>query len=525
MVELPLIAKSGDEELYLLAAMANRHGLVAGATGTGKTVTLQVMAEALSSAGVPVFAADVKGDLSGMSQAGKSSPKFDARVQSLGLPPVVFLGCPVVFWDVFGKEGHPVRATVSEMGPLLLGRILNLNDTQAAVLTLVFKIADDHGLLLLDMKDMQAMLGHVSEHAADYKGEYGNMSAASLGAIQRGLVQLSQQGGDCFFGEPALDISDLLQTQDGRGVVNLLAADKLMQSPQLYATFLLWLMSELFEKLPEVGDLEKPKLVFFFDEAHLLFTDLPPVLASRIEQVVRLIRSKGVGVFFVTQNPIDVPDVILSQLGNRVQHALRAFSPRDQKAVRAAAQTFRANPKVNVEEAITQLGVGEALVSFLDEKGTPGVVERAMVVAPHSQIGPVTPEQRAATQAASAELDQAYGRVVDRESAYERLKGKAVASSAAAGSAPAEAPIPAPQAAPRPLPGETPPVAAGGGGWMEEAMGVGSSVLGGLLGSGTSRRMTPMQAMVQSAARTMGSTVGRQLIRGVLGGLLGGSKR
>ena len=526
MVEMPVIAKNGDEELYLLAAMANRHGLVAGATGTGKTVTLQVMAEALSSVGVPVFAADVKGDLSGISQPGKSSPKFDARVQAMGLPPVAFRGCPVVFWDVFGKEGHPVRATISEMGPLLLGRILNLNDTQAAVLTLVFKIADDHGLLLLDMKDMQAMLGHVSDHAADYKAEYGNMSAASLGAIQRGLVQLSQQGGDCFFGEPALNIDDLLQTSpDGRGVVNLLAADKLMQSPQLYATFLLWLMSELFEKLPEVGDLEKPKLVFFFDEAHLLFTDLPPVLASRIEQVVRLIRSKGVGVFFVTQNPIDVPDVILSQLGNRVQHALRAFSPRDQKAVRAAAQTFRANPKVNVEEAITQLGVGEALVSFLDEKGTPGVVERAMVAPPHSQIGPVTPDQREATQAASAELDRAYGTAVDRESAYERLKGKAVASTAATGSPAAAAPVQGSPGVPRPLPGEAPVVAAGGGGWMEEAMGVGGSVLGGLLGSGTSRRMTPMQAMVQSAARTMGSTVGQQLIRGVLGGLLGGGGR
>ena len=517
MVEIPVIAKSGDEELRLQAAMTNRHGLVAGATGTGKTVTLQVMAEALSSIGVPVFAADVKGDLSGISQPGTSSPKFDARVQAMGLGPGSFAGCPVVFWDVFGKEGHPVRATVSEMGPLLLGRILNLNDTQAAVLTLVFKIADDHGLLLLDMKDMQAMLQHVSDHAADYKSEYGNMSVASLGAIQRGLVQIGQQGGDCFFGEPALDIQDLIQTQDGKGVVNLLAADKLMQSPQLYATFLLWLMSELFEKLPEVGDLEKPKLVFFFDEAHLLFTDLPPVLSSRIEQVVRLIRSKGVGVFFVTQNPIDVPDVILSQLGNRVQHALRAFSPRDQKAVRAAAQTFRANPTVNVEEVITQLGVGEALVSFLDEKGTPGVVERAMVVPPHSQIGPITPEQRAGIIAASSDLDKAYGTAIDRESAYEKLKGKAVASTTALDAPPAEK-------APLPIPGQAPTPAAGGG-WMQEAMGVGGSVLGGLMGSGTGRRMTPVQAMVQSAARTMGSTVGRQLIRGVLGSLMGGGKR
>lgn len=523
MVDVPVIAKSGNDELRLQAAMTNRHGLVAGATGTGKTVTLQVMAEALSSIGVPVFAADVKGDLSGISQPGKSSPKLEARVQAMGLEAMEFAGCPVVFWDVFGKEGHPVRATISEMGPLLLGRILNLNDTQAAVLTLVFKIADDHGLLLLDMKDMQAMLQHVSDHAADYKGEYGNMSAASLGAIQRGLVQIGQQGGDCFFGEPALDIQDLIQTQDGKGVVNLLAADKLMQSPQLYATFLLWLMSELFEKLPEVGDLEKPKLVFFFDEAHLLFNDLPPALGSRIEQVVRLIRSKGVGVFFVTQNPIDVPDVILSQLGNRVQHALRAFSPRDQKAVRAAAQTFRANPTVNVEEVITQLGVGEALVSFLDEKGTPDVVERAMVVPPHSQIGPITPEQRAGILAASVDLEKAYGTAIDRESAYERLKGKAVASSAAVG-APAAPPVPAPTMAPTsipmPLPGE--PQQATGGGWMQEAVGVGGSVLGSLLGSGTRGRMTPAQAMVQSAARSIGSTVGRQLIRGVLGSLMGG---
>ncbi len=518
MVTMSAIAKAGDEELGLEAAMCNRRGLVAGATGTGKTVTLQVMAESLSAIGVPVFAADVKGDLSGLSQPGQSSPKFDARVAAIEAGPVAFRGCPVALWDVFGRDGVPVRATISEMGPLLLGRILNLNDTQAAVLTLVFKIADDHGLLLLDMKDLQAMLQHVSDNTAEYRTEYGNMSAASVGAIQRGLVQLQQQGGECFFGEPALNIDDLLQTVDGRGVVNLLAADKLMQSPQLYATFLLWLMSELFEKLPEVGDLERPKLVFFFDEAHLLFNDLPPVLASRIEQVVRLIRSKGVGVFFVTQNPIDVPDTVLSQLGNRVQHALRAFSPRDQKAVRSAAQTFRANPAIDVEEVITQLGVGEALISLLDAKGTPGVVERAMVLPPHSQIGPITPEQRAAMLGAETDLMKAYGTAVDRESAYERLKGKAAMSASSApaasvvvgtGGAPASAAV-SPQ---------------GGPGWMQEALGVGGSVLTGLLGSGTSRRMTPVQAMVQSAARTMGSTVGRQLIRGVLGGLMGGSRR
>lgn len=504
MVEMPMIAK-GSDELYLLAEMTNRHGLVAGATGTGKTVTLQVMAEALSSIGVPVFAADVKGDLSGISQAGKSSPKFDARVASLGLGEWRFAGCPVVFWDVFGKQGHPVRATVSEMGPLLLSRILNLNDTQTGVLTLVFKIADDGGLLLLDMKDLQAMLQHVGENSREYQTQYGNISAASIGAIQRGLVALGQQGGDQFFGEPALNIEDLLQVDaKGQGVVNILAADQLLQSPQLYATFLLWLMSELFEKLPEVGDQEKPKLVFFFDEAHLLFNDLPSVLQNRIEQVVRLIRSKGVGVFFVTQNPIDVPDTVLSQLGNRVQHALRAFSPRDQKAVKAAAQTFRANPKLDVETVITEMGVGEALVSFLDEKGIPGVVERAMVCPPHSQIGPITPEQRAAIIKSSV-VAGVYEAVVDRESAYERLKGKVTASGV--GTAPAGADVGA------------------GSGWMGSLEAAGKAV-GGVLGSGSGRRGdTVMQAMVKSAARTMGSTVGRQLIRGVLGSLLGGSKR
>jgi DNA helicase HerA-like ATPase len=497
MLEMPMIAK-GAEELYMLPGMSNRHGLVAGATGTGKTVTLQVMAEALSSIGVPVFAADVKGDLSGISQAGTSSAKFDARVKALGLGEWSFTGCPVVFWDVFGRQGHPVRATVSEMGPLLLSRILNLNDTQAGVLTLVFKIADDSGLLLLDMKDLQAMLQHVGDSSKEYQTQYGNISAASIGAIQRGLVALGQQGGDLFFGEPALNIEDLLQTDaSGKGVVNILAADQLMKSPQLYATFLLWLMSELFEKLPEVGDPEKPKLVFFFDEAHLLFNDLPSVLQNRIEQVVRLIRSKGVGVFFVTQNPIDVPDTVLGQLGNRVQHALRAFSPKDQKAVKAAAQTFRANPKLNVEAAITELGVGEALVSFLDEKGIPGMVERAMIMPPHSQIGPITPEQRAAIIKNSV-VAGVYETAVDRESAYERLKGKAAASGT---TTPAGGDAGSP-----------------GGGWMES--------LGGVLGSGGSRRGdTVLQAAVKSAARTMGSTVGRQLIRGVLGSLMGGSSK
>jgi DNA helicase HerA-like ATPase len=506
MLEMPMIAK-GAADLHLLPGMANRHGLVAGATGTGKTVTLQVMAEALSSIGVPVFAADVKGDLSGISQPGKSSQKFDERVRALGLGEMKFAGCPVVFWDVFGKQGHPVRSTVSEMGPLLFSRILNLNETQTGVLTLVFKIADDHGLLLLDLKDLQAMLQHVGENAKEYQTEYGNISAASIGAIQRGLVALGQQGGDLFFGEPALNIEDLLQVDaNGKGVVNLLAADQLLQSPQLYATFLLWLMSELFEKLPEVGDPEKPKLVFFFDEAHLLFNDLPAVLQSRIEQVVRLIRSKGVGVFFVTQNPIDVPETVLGQLGNRVQHALRAFSPKDQKAVKSAAQTFRANPKLNVEEAITQLGVGEALVSFLDEKGIPGMVERAMVCPPHSQIGPITPEQRATIIKGSV-VAGVYETAVDRESAYEKLKSKVAASGVAQPGAGSTAGAPKES----------------GSGWLEQA----GTALGGALGGGKGSRRgdTVVEAMVKSAARTMGSTVGRQLIRGVLGSLMGGSSR
>ena len=511
MIDAPVIAK-GTDEISLLPGMANRHGLVAGATGTGKTVTLQVMTEAFSAIGVPVFAADVKGDLSGISQAGKSSPKLDDRLKLLGLGNWQFSGSPVVFWDVFGKQGHPVRATVSEMGPLLLSRILNLNDTQTGVLTLVFKIADDQGLLLLDMKDLQAMLQAVANSAKDYQTEYGNISAASIGSIQRGLVTLQEQGGDQFFGEPALNIEDLLQVDNrGHGVVNILAADQLLQSPQLYATFLLWLMSELFEKLPEVGDPEKPRLVFFFDEAHLLFNDLPAVLQSRIEQVVRLIRSKGVGVFFVTQNPIDVPETVLGQLGNRVQHALRAFSPRDQKAVKAAAQTFRSNPKIDVEQVITQLGVGEGLVSFLDEKGIPGVVERAMIYPPHSQIGPISPDQRAGIIRSSV-IAGVYEQTIDRDSAYEKLKGK-VAASPAVASAPAAS---APQSGPAQA-----ATTGSQSGWMQEA----GAVLGNVLGSGTGRRETVAQAMVKSAARSIGSTVGRQIIRGVLGSLLGGGSR
>ena len=501
----PLLIAKGDDELYLLPGMSNRHGLVAGATGTGKTVTLQVMAEAFSRIGVPVFAADVKGDLSGISQPGRDNPKLQERVKTLGLGSLTFSGCPVTFWDVFGKQGHPVRATISEMGPLLFSRILNLNDTQTGVLTLVFKIADDQGLLLLDLKDLQAMLQHVGEAAKDFQTQYGNISAASIGAIQRGLVALQQQGGDKFFGEPALNLDDLLQTDSqGHGVVNILAADKLMESPQLYATFLLWMLSELYEKLPEVGDPDKPKLVFFFDEAHLLFNDLPQTLGAKIEQVIRLIRSKGVGVYFVTQNPTDIPEVVLSQLGNRVQHALRAFTPNDQKAVKAAAQTFRSNPKLNVETVITQLGVGEALVSFLDEKGIPGVVERALILPPHSQIGPITPDQRQQIIKNSL-VYGTYEQPVDRESAYERLKGAA------------QQPVTPAQVQQHQEEQQSQPWYAGVAGALG-SLGLGAA-------AGGRRGDTVAQAMVKSAARSIGSTVGRQIVRGVLGSLLGGTSR
>jgi hypothetical protein len=501
----PLLIAKATDDLFLLPAMANRHGLVAGATGTGKTVTLQVMAEAFSRIGVPIFAADVKGDLSGISVAGQETPKLKARVEKLKLDNFRFEACPVTFWDVFGEQGHPVRATVSEMGPLLVSRILNLNDTQAGVLSLVFKIADDNGLLLLDLKDLQAMLQYVASEAKQYQTEYGNISAASVGAIQRGLVTLGTQGGDLFLGEPALNIDDLLQTDaQGRGVVNLLVADKLLQAPQLYATFLLWLLSELFEKLPEVGDAEKPKLVFFFDEAHLLFSDQPAALLTKIEQVVRLIRSKGVGVYFVTQNPLDVPDTVLGQLGNRAQHALRAFTPRDQKAVKAAAETFRTNPKLDVAAEITQLEVGEALVSFLDSKGTPGIVERAWVCPPRGQIGPIMPEQRHSLMKSSL-VAGVYDQAIDRESAYERLKGRAQ-----------------PQAAPA----QTQPAASGSSassGGLLDALG---GLFTGTVGPRGGRRSdSVVEAMLKSGARSVGSQLGRQLVRGVLGSLLGGPAR
>jgi DNA helicase HerA-like ATPase len=511
-----LIAKAGPTDVLLLPGMANRHGLVAGATGTGKTVTLEMMAQAFSSIGVPVFAADVKGDLSGIAAPGSSSPKFDARVQKLGLGSYTFAGCPVTFWDVFGEQGHPLRTTVSEIGPLLFARILNLNDTQTAVLTLVFKIADDQGMLLLDLKDLRAMLNAVGENAKTYQTDYGNISAASIGAIQRGLVALEQQGGGKFLGEPALNIDDLLQTVDGKGVVNLLAADKLMQSPQLYATFLLWLLSELYEHLPEAGDLEKPKLVFFFDEAHLLFNDLPPQLSQKIEQVVRLIRSKAVGIYFVTQNPADIPPVVLSQLGNRVQHALRAFTPQEQKAVKVAAQTFRANPALDTEKAISELAVGEALISFLDENGTPTIVERAWVVPPHARIGPVSPDERKALMTTSV-VAGVYDTAIDRESAYERLKGRADSSSATNGAAPAGTPSPMPPSAS--VPQEVPQEQSGG--WFNEI----TSVLtqrgptGPRGGRGSD---SIIETVAKSAARAAASQAGRQIVRGVLGSILGG---
>ena len=428
MPEPMLIAKHGDVECFVLPALCNRHGLITGATGTGKTVTLQVLAEHLSRIGVPVFMADVKGDLAGLSQPGATSAKFAERLQMIGATAPDFAGCPTVFWDMFGEQGHPVRATVSDLGPLLLARILGLNDTQEGVLTLAFKIADDRGLLLLDLKDLRALLQHVGENAATFQTDYGNVSAASIGAIQRGLLGLEQQGVDRFLGEPMLNVDDLLQTGDGgKGVINILVADKLMQSPKVYSTLLLWLLSELYERLPEVGDPDKPKLVFFFDEAHLLFTDAPKPLLEKIEQVVRLIRSKGVGVFFVTQNPLDVPDTVLGQLGNRVQHALRAFTPRDQKAVKAAATTMRPNPAFDTEKAIQEAGVGEAIVSFLDAKGRPGMVERVFILPPASRIGPITLDERKAIIAASP-VAGVYEKTIDRESAYEKLKGRAVKS-------------------------------------------------------------------------------------------------
>jgi hypothetical protein len=522
MAEPILIARHDKTECLLLPALANRHGLITGATGTGKTITLQTLAENFSRRGVPVFMADVKGDLTGITQAGRVSDKLAALLKERGLDAPASVACPATVWDVYGKSGHPVRATVSDMGPLLLSRMLALNDVQQGVLQLVFKIADDNGLLLLDLKDLRAMLQHVGDNASAFTTEYGNVSAASIGAIQRGILQIDQQGGNQFFGEPMLNIADFMQTVGGQGVINILAADQLMNSPQLYATFLLWMLSELFEQLPEVGDLDKPKLVFFFDEAHLLFDDAPKALLDRIELVVRLVRSKGVGVYFATQNPLDVPDSVLAQLGNRVQHALRAFTPRDQKAVKAAASTMRGNPGLDIETAITELAVGEALVSLLDEKGRPCPTERVFVLPPGSQIGPITAEQRTALIAGSL-VAGVYEKTVDRESAYEKLKGRAAASPT---SAPTTGPTPSPGPAPigtTSVPGGTATTAPAdaGGGLMDGLKGV----LFGTTGPRGGKHEGLAESAARSAMRSIGSSVGREIIRGVLGSILGGGSR
>jgi hypothetical protein len=486
-----LVAKRGDIECHLLPGLANRHGLVTGATGTGKTTTLQALAENLSKLGVPVFLADVKGDLTGISQRGALPPRVAALLADRGLPAPEPSACPVTLWDVFGEQGHPVRATVTDMGPLLLARMLSLGETQSGVLSLVFRVADDDGLALLDLKDLRAMLQYVGDNASRFRTEYGNVSAASIGAIQRGLLQLEEQGGDHFFGEPMLSIEDLLQTVDGRGVVNVLAADRLLAAPRLYAAFLLWLLSELFEALPEVGDPEQPKLVFFFDEAHALFEDAPSALVERIELVVRLVRSKGVGVYFVTQNPLDVPDTVLGQIGNRIHHALRAYTAREQKAVRAAASAMRANPTLDLETAMTELAVGEALVSLLDAQGRPSFTERAYVLPPGSRLGPITAEERSALLRGSL-LAGAYDRAVDRESAYEKLRERAKASAEAA---------------------EQP-----------ERSGLSDLVFGGK-GPRGGRREGLAESALRSASRSIGSAVGRQIIRGLLGSLFGSRRR
>lgn len=502
------LARSSTQDLVLLPALANRHGLITGATGTGKTVTLQKLAESFAALGVPVFMADVKGDLSGIGAAGVLSEKLKAAVAERGTQLPEPVANTPVFWDLWGKSGHPVRATISDMGPVLLARLFNLNDTQAGVLQLVFKIADDNGLLLLDLKDLRAMLNFVGENAKQFTTSYGNISAASIGAIQRALLALEQEGGDGFFGEPMLNIQDLIQTDaQGRGVINILAADKLMLSPKVYATFLLWLLSELFEQLPEVGDLPKPKLVFFFDEAHLLFTDAPPALVEKVEQVVRLIRSKGVGIYFVTQNPLDIPDSILGQLGNRVQHALRAFTPRDQKAVKTAAQTLRANPAFDVEAAITELGVGEALISLLDEKGRPTIVERAFINLPGSRLGPLTPEERS-EHIANSLVAGIYEAVEDRQSAFEHLQAQA-----------AQADEPNAPATSRNAGSNDEPEAP-----SKPVFGGLNDILFGSTGSRGGHRDGVAQIAAKTVARTIASEVGRQIIRGVLGSILGGGR-
>ncbi|MFC6376974.1 helicase HerA-like C-terminal domain-containing protein [Tatumella terrea] len=494
-----LIARTRELTLNLLPALANRHGLITGATGTGKTVTLQKLAESFSAIGVPVFMADVKGDLSGIAKAGVSSEKLQARLDNIGVTDWQPQDNPVVLWDIFGEQGHPVRATVSDLGPLLLARLLNLNEIQSGVLQIIFRIADDRGMLLLDFKDLRSMVQYIGDNAKSFTTEYGNISTASVGAIQRGLLALEQQGAEYFFGEPMLDIHDWMRTDaEGRGIINILSAEKLYRMPKLYATSLLWMLSELYEQLPEVGDAEKPKLVFFFDEAHLLFDDVPAVLLEKIQQVMRLIRSKGVGVWFVTQNPSDIPETVLGQLGNRVQHALRAFTPKDQKAVKAAATTMRPNPAFDTEEAIRNLGTGEALISFLDEKGSPSVTERAMVIAPGSRMGPLTADERNGLINHSP-LYGKYDEVVDRESAYELLK-KGVQAAGEQNAAPAA---------------------------KGSAAGEESPVIDGLkkiLFGYTGPRGGQHDGVVQTMAKTATRQVTNQILRGVLGSLFGGRK-
>jgi DNA helicase HerA-like ATPase len=479
----PLLIAKGEKDLFIIPSMANRHGLIAGATGTGKTVTLQVIAENFSLAGIPVFMADVKGDLSGISKPGKPNDKLAQRLKKLNIDNHTFQGFPVVFWDLFGKSGHPIRTTVTDMGPLLLSRILNLNETQTGTLNVIFKIADDNGLPILDIKDLRSMIQFAGDNASKFNTEYGRVSTASIGAIQRSILELQNQGAELFFGEPALNIEDFIQTDEtGRGYVNILSAESLINTPKLYATFLLWLLSELFEILPEVGDRDKPKIAFFFDEAHLLFNDAPRALLEKIEQVVRLIRSKGVGVYFITQNPADIPQTVLGQLGNRIQHALRAFTPNDQKAVKAIAQTFRENSKLDIEKAIIELEVGEALVSFLDEDGKPEIVERAFIVPPKGQIGPITPQERNEIIDASP-VKGIYDKTIDRESAYEMLKTRAQKAVEA----------------------------------THEKEDIPKQRAG-------RKSDTVVEAMMKSAARSIGSSVGRQIVRGILGSLLGGKR-
>ena len=498
----PMLIAKRDVEFHLISRMLSRHGLIAGATGTGKTVTLQTIAENLSANGIPVFVADVKGDLAGLSQPGGGNPKIEERVNLLKLSNFAHQKYPVAMWDVFARSGHPVRATVSDMGPLLLGRLLNLNEVQTGVLTLIFKVADDSGLLLLDLKDLRSIVQFIGDNASEFTTSYGNISKASVGTVQRGLLELDAQGAEQFFGEPMLNIFDLIQADtDGRGVINILAADQLILKPKVYSTFLLWLMAELFEQLPEAGDLEKPKFVFFFDEAHFLFEDASPALLDKIEQVVRLIRSKGIGIYFVTQNPADVPEKVLAQLGNRVQHALRAFTPKDQKDIRAMAATYRTNPKLDIENVMTELAVGEALVSFLDEKGVPMIVDRGYVLPPHSRIGTITPDERAAIIQRSVHFGH-YEQAIDRESAYEVIKRRTEERAAQAedtldirlprsSDSYREPRTPREPRAPR---------------------------------TAKSRKDGMFEALAKSTARAMGSQLGRQIMRGVLGSILGGRK-